>query len=264
MLHASLAGHPPRITFTNDFHELVRGDLAPGRTVTLRYDPLRIIPNNENYTFGDPDLPIVAHVIFRPGEPAATHTLLSPSGMLESPEINATGAGDMLRTEFVIPENAAGITMWFTYASPVSGMYRDDDEGRNFHFGFTNRQIKVLSATVVESPDGDTSIFALSAATIAAVTGVTVRFVGVNDPATPKTERDLHRTERDENGWPVWELAGVDVPRGAILRFKIYYWIGSIRYKDDNNGMYYLAPQPGPEHVPAPPEELARAARAWS
>ena len=264
MLHASLAGHPPRITFTNDFHELVRGDLAPGRTVTLRYDPLRIVPKNENYTFGDPDLPIMAHVIFRPGEPATTLILLSPSGMLESPDIDTTGAGDMLRTEFVIPENAAEVMMWFTYASPVSGMHRDDDEARNFHFGFVNRQIKVLSATVVESPNGDASIFALSVVTVAAVDRVIVRFVGVNDPAASKTELDLRRTERNENGWPVWELAGTAVPRGAILRFKLYYWIGSIRYKDDNNGLYYLAPQPAPEHVPAPPEELARAARAWN
>jgi hypothetical protein len=29
MQHTSLAGAAPRITFTNDFHELVRGDLAP-------------------------------------------------------------------------------------------------------------------------------------------------------------------------------------------------------------------------------------------
>ncbi len=38
------AGKPAEITFTCDFHELVGGDLRPGASVLLRYDPLRIVP----------------------------------------------------------------------------------------------------------------------------------------------------------------------------------------------------------------------------
>lgn len=263
MQHTSLAGAAPRITFTNDFHELVRGDLAPGRTVRLRYDPLRIVPANEHYVFGDASLPIVAHVMFRPGAPAVAHTLWSPSGMLGSPEIDVTGAGDMLHAQFDIPEDAAELMLWFTYVSQVSGLRRDDDYGENFHFGFAGHQIKLLATTVAPSPDGSASAFSLSVAGVAAIDRVVVRFGAINDAVGQKTEVDLHRSERNEDGWPIWELTGIAVPPGTIVRFKLYYWIGGIRYKDDNNGLYYFAPKPASAHVPPPPEELARAAEAW-
>jgi len=262
MLHKSLAGQPPRITFTHDFHELVRGDLSPGRTVRLRYDPLRIVPKDENYTFGDPNRPIVAHAAFRPSDAPATLTLHSPSGPIANPDIDMTGAGDMLIADLAVPDDAAEVTLSFTYQSPVSGLRRDDDDGRNFHFGFTGRQFKVLAATVAESADSEASKFSITAAAVPQVDRVVVR-LGAVSLAIPKSDLDLVRTERTHDGWREWELTGVAIPRGTIARFKLYYWIDTIRYKDDNNGLYYLAPQPTPERVPPPPKELAQAARAW-
>ena len=44
MIERARAGKPAEITFTCDFHELVGGDLRPGGSVLLRYDPLRIVP----------------------------------------------------------------------------------------------------------------------------------------------------------------------------------------------------------------------------
>ena len=56
--------YAPRISFTNDFHELLRGDLAPGSVVTLRYDPLRIVPADDDYVFGDPE-EVTGHITAR-------------------------------------------------------------------------------------------------------------------------------------------------------------------------------------------------------
>jgi hypothetical protein len=47
------------------------------------------------------------------------------------------------------------------------------------------------------------------------------------------------------------------------VQFKLYYWIGEVRYKDDDSGLYYLAHQGEPERVPPPPAALAQAVKAW-
>src|SRR5262249_7217457 len=82
---------PPRLIFTRDFRELLRGDLAPGRVVALRYDPARIARDDTSYVFGDPARPIVAHAGFRPGDTPLSRTLVSRSGRLENPDLDPTG-----------------------------------------------------------------------------------------------------------------------------------------------------------------------------
>ena len=47
MTKRAFEGLPPQITFTSDFHELMRGDLRPGTDMRLRYDPARIVPPGE-------------------------------------------------------------------------------------------------------------------------------------------------------------------------------------------------------------------------
>src|SRR5262249_29501308 len=140
---------PPRLTFTRDFHELLRGDLAPGRVVTLRYDPARIAHDDPGYVFGDPARPIVAHATFRPGDTPESRTLISRCGRLEHPDIDSTGNGDMLETEIAVPEDAREFELWFSYASPDRGMFYDNDHGANFHFGFPRRQVRVIAGDVV-------------------------------------------------------------------------------------------------------------------
>lgn len=253
---------PPRITFTYDFHELVRGDLVPGAVVTLRYDPLRIVPADDDYIFGDPNRPVVAHVVFRPGDPPLSRTLQSRAGMLTNPDIDVTGNGSVLTAEQEVPSDAKDMEVWFTYASR-SGLKYDNDEGRNFHFGFAGQQIRLLSATVASQQENG-GAFSLRVAAQSEVERVTVRLRAVNREDFAKTELDLRKTDQVDGGWPVWELSGVPVPNQAIVQFKLYYWLSEIRYKDDNDGLYYMAPQPEPERVPPPPAELAAAAKAWT
>jgi hypothetical protein len=62
---------------------------------------------------------------------------------------------------------------------------------------------------------------------------------------------------------PILWTCAVEVPQGAIVRFKLCYWIGGRRLTDDNAGACYLAPEPEPERVPSPPLALLAAAAAW-
>jgi hypothetical protein len=53
------------------------------------------------------------------------------------------------------------------------------------------------------------------------------------------------------------------VAAGALIRFKLYYWLLGRRFKDDNSGRYYVADRPElQEHVPPPPEALVAAMRS--
>jgi len=254
--------HAPRITFTHDFHELLRGDLAPGRAVTLRYDPLRIARNDPGYVFGDPARPIVVHALFRPGDTPVSRTLVSRSGRLEHPDVDPTGNGDMLEAEIAVPEDAREVELWFSYASPDRGMFYDNDNGANFHFGFPRRQVRVLAADV--GSDAQSGAFSLRVAAIPEVERMRVRLRSVNHEDYDKIEADLQRTQESDNGWSVWTLSAFAVPRDAVIQYKLYYWLNARRYKEDNDGLYYLAPEPPAAPVPPPPPELAAAARQWS
>jgi hypothetical protein len=261
MIKRAFAGLPPRITFTRDYHELVRGDLRPGTDVRLRYDPARIVPPGEDYVFGDPAHRIEAHIIFPPGQDVVTIPLQSRTGMLTDPDIDVTGVGNMLTATAHVPENATSIVMWFTHNGPYDPTQYDSDEGRNFHFGFNSLQIRPLAATVGPGSSG-TDLATVKVAIVPEVHRVVAHMRVVVE--TKSIDHDLKPTgEQEKDGWLVWALEPVPVPKGAVVRFKLYYWIGDIRYKDDNDGLYYLVYHGEPEKVPPPPPELAKAATAW-
>lgn len=261
MAASSRRREPPRITFTQDFHELVRGDLRPGAVLTLRYDPLRIVRPEDDYVFGDPGRPVVAHLEFRSGTPPLERPLQSRLGMLKTPDIDVTGNGSMLGVQVTIPDDAERLVVWFTYASR-RGLEYDNDGGRNFWFGFTETEFRLLG-TDVAARDGGAE-FWVRVAAAPGVERVTARLRPVNEADFDKTELDLARTDEVDGGWPVWSLAGVPLPAGSRVLLKLYYWRGGVRYKDDNEGRYYPAPPPPVEVVPPPPPELAAAAKAWS
>jgi hypothetical protein len=265
MIERAFSEGAPRITFTSDFHELLYGDFRPGMELTIRYDPKRIIPSGEDYLFGDPDSPIVAHAAFREGGAPVSKTLLSPVGVVENPNTDATGKGHMLTADFLIPEDAEEVILWFSHAGSKEGMCTDSDDGRNFRFGFIAEQIKLISTDVVSDPQTPYSGFVVKVAAVSAVERVSVRYRVIGDPKFGKNEVDLQNTgETDPSGWPIWEIAGVAVPYRAVIHFKLFYWIAGTRYKDDNNNQYYISPQPKAEKVPPPPKALAAAAKMWT
>jgi len=262
MIKRAFTGLPPRITFTSDYHELVRGDLRPGTDVRLRYDPARIVPPGQGYVFGDPEHRVEAHIIFPPSQDVVTIPLHSRTGVLTDPIVDVTGVGNMLTATAHVPENATSIVMWFTHDSPHGPTNYDSDEGRNFHFGFNSQQIRPLAATVGPDPSG-ADRFTVKVAVVPEVHRVVVRMRIVTE--TKSTDRDLTRTgEQEKDGWPVWVLEPVPIHNGAVVRFKLFYWLGDVRFKDDNDGLYYLVYHGEPERVPPPPPKLAEAAKAWA
>jgi hypothetical protein len=259
------AGKPAEITFTYDFHELVGGDLRPGGPVLLRYDPIRIVPAEEPYRFGDPERAVVAHIRFREGEAPIDVPLRSPGGIVSCPAVKLTGQGSMLSAQVMLPEDADRLTVWFSYTT-ASGMIRyDSDYGANYGFGFPCREIAVVRATVTRQPDKPGDRFDLTVSTMQAVEEATVQFSLIGDAARIKHEARLRRVGEvaaQERGI-LW-AAAIDVPHGAITRFKVCYWIGGRRLVDDNMGALYLAPEPEPASIPPPPPALLEAAAAWS
>ena len=257
---------PARLTFTSDFHELLRGDLRPGCDLLLRYDPKRIVPEGEPYVFGDPNAPIVAHASFHEGEPPVSKPVVSESGVIEDPIVDVTGQGSMLTASFNIPENADEVILWFSYASLQGGMHYDSDGGRNFRFSFPSRELRVVAADVVTNQQTHESAFSVDVACSAEVQRVLVRVRAVKNDDFKK-ELELTGTETtgdDPQGWPHWKLGPTPVPFLAVIEFKVYYWMRNVRYKDDNSGRYYLVPVPTKGHVPPPPpKELAAAAQKW-
>jgi hypothetical protein len=264
MVERSGAGKPAEITFTCDFHELVGGDLRPGGSVLLRYDPLRIIPAEEQYRFGDPDRPVTAHVQFRAGGTPINVPLHSPAGMIPCPDVDPTGQGSMLSARIDVPEDAERLIIWFSYAAAAGETRYDSDHGANYRFGFPSRDIEVVRATVTRRPDETLDLFELTVSTTDAVEDVAAPFFLVADPARAKHEARLQRTNEDEaSGLGASWSATLDVPQGSIVRFKVCYWIGGRRLTDGNAGAWYLAPEPEPDRIPLPPPALLEAATAW-
>lgn len=240
-MERSLSAQPATLSFTSDFHEL-----------------LRIVPPGDDYVFGDPARPITAHARF--GAPGDLSVMLeSAVGMQPDRQSDITGEGPMLTATVDVPGHASELELWFSFEG-VFGTVYDSDLGTNFHFGFPRAQISVLEADVSGQKD---SKFILEVSAVAEVHHVAARV----HPATPGNfasfDADLEAAGESANGWRTWALNDVNVPAGQIVRFKLYYWIGDTRYKEDNDGLYYLAPSPTQKKVPAPPRALAAASMQW-
>jgi hypothetical protein len=268
MVERSGVGKPAEITFTCDFHELIGGDLRPGGSVLLRYDPLRIVPAEEPYRFGDPDRPVTAQVRFGEDTMPTDVPLHSPAGLLPCPDVDSTGQGSMLSGRIDISADAEQLTVWFSYAGASGETHYDSDFGANYRFGFPGREIDVVRAAVTRRPDQPADAFEITVGTADTVEGVAIPYFLVADPACAKHEVLLNRVDqRTEanggSGLPSLWSAVAEIPHGAIVRFKVSYWIGGRRLTDDNAGNWYLAPEPEPGRIPPPPPALLEAAAAW-
>lgn len=258
-MERSLSAQPATLSFTSDFHELLRGCLLPGHDVQLRYDPLRIVPPGDSYVFGDPARAITAHASFgAPGELSVV--LESAVGMLPDRQPEITGEGPMLTATIDVPAYASELELWFSFETGAGTVY-DSDLGSNFHFGFPRAQISVLKADVSGEKKPK---FILEVSAVSDVHHVAVRIHPAKPGDFAPFDANLEDIDALSNGWRRWTLNDVNVPAGEIVRFKLYYWIGDRRYKEDNDGIYYLAPAPPQKKVPVPPRALAAALKRWS
>lgn len=234
-----------RLVFTRDFHELRRGRLEQRADCTIAYDPGRIIPEAEPYHFGDPERPIVAHLRFRAGGPVADLVLRSRVGMHHHVPLTSKGEGALLTGTSQIPDDAQWIEVWFTYLCTDRTTRYDSDYGRNYTFRFLH-DVRLLEAEIVDSPSVPTATLNCRAATTAEVEAVTFRYHITNQPRVKEVERAMQSVGTHAEGSRVWELNGDPVPTGAVLAFDFIYYVAGIRYKDDNEGQYYIA---APTHL---------------
>ncbi|MFO1153875.1 MAG: DUF6209 family protein [Rhodospirillales bacterium] len=259
-------GKPAEVTFTCDFHQLPAGDLRPGASLLLRYDPQRIVPADEPYRFGDPGRPVIAHLRFRADAPDTEVPLQSPAGTIACPDVDPTGQGSMLSARIAIPADADRLIVWFSFVRQMGETIYDSNLGANYRFGFPAREIIRIEATVERRPDAPSDRFEVAITAVERIDAVTVSYVLAADPACAKRELPLQRAdetaEETAHGQNLWR-GDDDVPHGAIVRFKLRYRIDGCQCIDDDAGAHYLAPAPGTVRPPAPPMALVEAAATW-
>ncbi len=249
---------PAQITFTSDYHELVEGDLRPGRPVTLRYDPDRLKPPAE-YTFGDDSHPIHAQAKYRMGDEITSVPLRGPR--ILHPDRDPTGQGSMLTGRLEVPDDADHLELWVHGEMP-DGARWDSDDGRNFWFRFPYLDLPSVSARVEKASDAS-AVFTLEVTARPYVGGVRVRSrdMASRDPVTQEQDLAESGAAREDRLWRLQAPAAA----GAVIRFKLYYRVAERWYKDDNSSRYYLAERDDARvAVPPPPAALADAVDKWS
>lgn len=115
---------------------------------------------------------------------------------------------------------------------------------------------------MIRLPGGGGAAFTVEVTSIPEVERLQVRFRRIEAAAQTGGEVDLVATD-DPSGRKRWSSPPQTVPNDAVVRFKLFYWIDGVRFKDDDGGSYYLAPDPDADPVPPPPAALLDAARSW-
>lgn len=238
-------GHSPHLIFTRDFHQLQRGRLEPGSTCTIAYDPRRIVPPSDNYVFGDLRKPVVAHIQFVLDGPVENLTLTSDAGVLEYAPTTVTGQGPMLKRVFDVPASAEWVMVWFTFTAEDGVVHYDSNNGANSVFRFQHEDIELLEAAVTTESGAPLSYFGCEVEADPSVEAITARFRVTNRP-TPFDYPDapLQRTSEDTADRVVWQVKGAAVPKGSVVAFDLLYYVGGRRFKDDNQGHYFIAAAP--------------------
>jgi hypothetical protein len=231
------------LLFTIDFHELLRGQLKPGDTCAIVYDPLRLVGKNSPYKHGSPDYQFMAHVNYLPGDQQATIPLLSEVGVLESAAVKITGQGSMLKGSLTIPADADEIVLWFSTTDPAGNIFYDSDFGANFHFRFIDRDIRLNQIGMTPSDNPGEALFRIELEAKEVVSAIYVRYRIVNNPNVLYTEirADLSPiSATDANGYRLWKNGETKVARGVVIAYDIIYFVRKVRFKLDNDGNYYI------------------------
>jgi hypothetical protein len=213
----------------------------------VRYDPHRIVPPDEDVLFGDPRWPVIGHFQFQEGGPVVDLELTSAVGALANPDVDVTGQGAMYTGELRIPADAQQVIAWFSYFATNGVTHWDSDYGANYYLRFTTLDVKLLERVVTSDPQTPYSGFGATIAASPAVTQVAVRFRVLNDPnqGGQRSVVQLQPTgKKGRDKRAIWQVGGVAVPYRAVIAFDIVYTVDGRSYTDDNNGRYYLAPDP--------------------
>ncbi|BCU76800.1 DUF6209 family protein [Luteolibacter sp. LG18] len=232
-------GRRPQITFTQDEHELVQGDLIPGPCV-LRYDPLRLL-TDEDTEHGAHE--IHAHIRFHPSGQTWEGTLTVPEDAPLAELADPAGQGYMLETKFELPAGTDELEAWFSCTHDDGYTHWDSENNQNHWLRFSLHDVTEVKA-VVKAPDQQNpaqSKVDFDVTTIPQVTSVTARHRLPAFQERPRVETPLVSADGPDGKRWVAPPEGIPVPVGAAVAFDLVYTIGDRKFTDDNQGRWYLA-----------------------
>ncbi len=232
MFRRTFQGNAPHITFTRSWEQAPFGNLVPGQTVRISYDPHRL-------GFPPPQDVTAFHQFSQDG-PVLTKQLDVPTGMIVTRIADDPYEANYMTTAIEIPEDAEMLILWFM----GDGRW-DSDHGANHWFRFTSLDIQGEDATV--SSDG----FEVSLTALPEIDDVFVHFKVINNPPDQPFTGSVPLVPGEaENGRRTWEVSGVNVPGGANVRFEFTYRVNGRTFTDDNDGTGFFAPKPESTHNP--------------
>jgi len=242
MIHRALEGKPALITFTMDFHQVVQGDLQPGKKFLIDYDAERL-PNERSTYQGKPAWSITAYVKFSETGQPHPYVLKSLTGPVRPKITNESGSGTIMKASVPVPVNASEVILWFVNTGRSGAVYYDSDHDRNYWFRFVQNDIRVLSDEVVSDPETPYSGFGVQVSAAPALTGVSVHYRVLNMPKNPmEATVPLQMTGPSAGGnLNLWSIAKVVVPYRSVISFDILYSTEGRTFIDDNHGRGYLA-----------------------
>jgi hypothetical protein len=233
-------GHLPQITFTSDFHELVRGDLLPGPCV-LRYDPQRIVPSGEIEGLPATQRPITAHVRFHPtGESWTGDMRFAPATrLLIDPD--PAGQGTMLEAQFPLPDGCEELECWFSYVDNAGETHWDSALGANFWLRFPAYDLDLQRAELIARPEEALDQLQLELESVPVVDTIDVRWRYTRPPGHTRQQCALIPSTRATGGkhWSAPD-GGIPVASDTPIIFDLVYTVGGHKFTDDNEGTWYI------------------------
>lgn len=242
MFRRTFQGNAPHITFTRGGRQVPFGNLVPGQTVRISYDPHRM---------GAPPQRVTAFHQFSQNGPVGAKQLDVPTGQIVTRIAEDPYEATFMTTAIEIPEDAELLILWFAATGPSGEELWDGDNGANYWFRFTSLDIQGENATVAFDPAASDAAFEVSLTAVPEVEDVAVHFKVINNPPDQPFTGSVPLTARAvENGRRTWEAGGVAVPGGANVRFAFTYKVAGRTFTDDNDGTGFYAPKPEPTHNP--------------
>lgn len=237
MFHRTFEGNPPYITFTAAWEQDPFGNLVPGQTVHIAYDPNRL-PESRSIT---------AFYQFAPNGPVESKQLETPAGPPPPRPTNDAVEATCMTTTIDIPHDATELILWFQ-----SDAQWDSNFGTNYVFRFTAIDIQGEEADVVSGA------FRVSLTALPVVENVSVQYTVTNNPlGQPFGGTAALQPGEVTNGRRAWSASEIVVPANAKVRFAFVYTVDGRTFVDDNDRTGFWAPKPLPTYKP---EKFARMA----